>query len=111
MVLATWLVARQAQIAFRETRTKIAAVVGDLAENISGMRVIQAFVQEVATQERFDDVNRANRDANIAAVTMSYIFLPSVEFLGMLATAIVLWFGGLAVAQSELTLGVVVAFL
>jgi ABC-type multidrug transport system fused ATPase/permease subunit len=111
MALATWLFARQAQIAFRETRTKIAAVVGDLAENISGMRVIQAFVQEDATQERFDDVNRANRDANIAAVTMSYIFLPSVEFLGMLATAIVLWFGGLAVAGSELTLGIVVAFL
>jgi len=111
MVLATWLFARQAQIAFRETRSKIAAVVGDLAENISGMRVIQAFVQEDATQERFDDVNRANRDANIAAVTMSYIFLPSVEFLGMLATAIVLWFGGLAVAGNELTLGVVVAFL
>lgn len=111
MVLATWLFARQAQIAFRETRSKIAAVVGDLAENISGMRVIQAFVQEDATQDRFDDVNRANRDANVAAVTMSYIFLPSVEFLGMLAIAIVLWFGGIAVGQREVTLGVVVAFL
>ena len=111
MVLATWLFARQAQIAFRDTRARIAAVVGDLAENISGMRVIQAFTQEDATQERFDQVNAANRDANINAMRLSFTFLPSVEFLGMLATAIVLWFGGLAVAQDELTLGVVVAFL
>ncbi|NTU66163.1 MAG: ABC transporter ATP-binding protein, partial [Chloroflexi bacterium] len=70
MIFATWLFARQAQIAFRQTRARIAAVVGDLAENISGMRVIQAFAQEEASLEHFDGVNRANRDANIAAMTI-----------------------------------------
>jgi ABC-type multidrug transport system fused ATPase/permease subunit len=75
------------------------------------MRVIQAFAQEDTSRERFDEVNRANRDANIAAMSLSFVFLPSVEFLGMLATGIVLWFGGRAVAADELTLGVVVAFL
>ncbi len=111
MVLATWLFARQAQIAFRNTRARIAEVIGDLAENISGMRVIQAFAQEENTAERFGEINRSNRDANIAAMQLSYVFLPSVEFLGMLASGIVLWFGGLAVIRGELTLGVVVAFL
>src|SRR5205823_4063496 len=38
-------------------------------------------------------------------------YLPGVEFLGIVATCIVLWFGGLAVIGNELTLGVVVAFL
>jgi len=56
-------------------------------------------------------VNRSNRDANIAAMSLSFMFLPAVEFLGMLATGIVLWFGGLAVGRGELTLGVIVAFL
>jgi len=111
MLLATLLFARQARVAFRQTRARIAAVVGDLAEDISGMRVIQAFAQEEATQERFDKVNRANRDAYIAAMSLSFIFLPSVEFLGMLATGVVLWFGGLTVARGELTLGTKVAFL
>ncbi len=111
MLLATYLFARRAQVAFRHTRARIAAVVGDLAEDISGMRVIQAFAQEDASQERFDEVNRANRDAYINAMSLSFVFLPSIEFLGMLATGIVLWFGGLAVARSELTLGVMVAFL
>jgi ABC-type multidrug transport system fused ATPase/permease subunit len=44
-------------------------------------------------------------------MSLSYIFLPSIEFLGMLATAIVLGFGGLAVSRGEVTLGVLVAFL
>jgi len=111
MALATYLFARRAKVAFRNTRSSVAAVVGDLAEDISGMRVIQAFAQEDMSQERFDQVNRANREANVAAMSLSFVFLPSVEFLGMLATAIVLWFGGLSVARGELTLGVIVAFL
>lgn len=111
MVLATWLFTRRAQAAFRDTRARVAAVIGDLAEDITGMRVIQAFAQEGASEERFDRVNVASRDAHIGAMTLSFVFLPAVEFLGMLATAIVLWFGGRAVAAQELTLGVVVAFL
>jgi len=111
MAIVTHLFATRAKIAFRETRAKVAAVVGDLAENIAGMRVIQAFAQEDAAQQRFDDVNGANRDANIAAVSLSFAFLPTVEFLGMVATAIVLWFGGRAVIGEEVTVGVLVAFL
>jgi ABC-type multidrug transport system fused ATPase/permease subunit len=111
MVLATMLFARRARRAFRQTRARIAAVVGDLAENIAGMRVIQAYSQEESTLSDFTSVNRANRDASINAMTLSFVFLPTVEFLGMLATAVVLWFGGRAVAQDALTLGVVVAFL
>lgn len=111
MLLATALFARRARLAFRFTRAKVAAVVGDLAENIAGMRVIQAFSQERSTLADFDRVNADNRDANIGAMTLSFVFLPTVEFLGMLATGVVLWFGGRAVAADTLTLGVVVAFL
>jgi ABC-type multidrug transport system fused ATPase/permease subunit len=111
MAVATLLFARRAQVAFRQTRSRIAAVVGGLAEDLSGMRVIQAFAQEDASHERFDEVNRENRDAYISAMSLSFVFLPTVEFLGTLATAVVLWFGGLAVAGDALTLGVVAAFL
>src|SRR5258706_8988453 len=111
MILATALFARHARAAFRQTRARVAAVVGGMAEDISGMRVIQAFAQEDTSRERFERVNGANRDAHVAAMSLSFIFLPFVEFLGVLATGIVLWFGGLAVARGELTMGVMVAFL
>jgi ABC-type multidrug transport system fused ATPase/permease subunit len=111
MLILTSLFSRRAKVAFQQTRSRVADVVGDLAENIGAMRVIQAFAQEGVSQERFDRVNNANRDANITAMSLSFIFLPAVDFLGMLATGIVLWFGGLAVARGELTLGIVVAFL
>jgi ABC-type multidrug transport system fused ATPase/permease subunit len=111
MFLATWLFSRQARTAFRETRSKVAAVVGDLAEDINGMRAIQAFTQEKASQTRFEQVNRENRNAYINAMSLSFVFLPAIEFLGMLATVIVLWAGGNFVLREQVTLGVMVAFL
>jgi len=111
MLLATWLFSRQARKAFRQTRSSVAAVVGDLAEDINGIRAIQAFAQEKTSQDRFEQVNRNNRNAYINAMNLSFIFLPTIEMLGMLATVIVLWFGGHFVLQAEVTLGVMVAFL
>jgi ATP-binding cassette, subfamily B, multidrug efflux pump len=111
MVLVTYWFSRRARVAFRETRARVAAVVGDLAEDIAAMRVIQAFAQEEHSQRRFDRVNDANRHAYIRAISLSFVFLPMVEFLGMLATVIVLLFGGLMVVQGEVTLGVLIAFM
>ncbi len=111
MLVATAVFTRHARTAFRTTRARVAAVIGDLAENIGSMRVIQAFSREDMTQEKFEQVNSQNRDAHVSAMSLSFVFMPSVEFLSMLAMAIVLLFGGIAVARSEITVGVVVAFL
>jgi ATP-binding cassette subfamily B multidrug efflux pump len=111
MGVATMLFSQRARVAFRETREKIGLVIGDLAENISGMRVIQAFAQEGATHDRFEEVNRANRDAHISAMSLAFTFLPAVDVLSIAATCIVLWAGGIMVARGASTIGVVVAFL
>lgn len=111
MALATFLFSQRARDAFRLTRRQVAMLVGNLAENINGMRVIQAFAQEEEMARRFERVNEANREANVQAIRLSFIFLPSIEFLSVLSTAVVLYFGGRAVAGGEVTLGIMVAFL
>ncbi len=111
IVIATMIFAKYAKTAFRNTRAKNAHLIGDLAENLTGIRVIQAFANEGSTSERFDEVNAANRDANIEAISLSFIFLPTVEFLSMVATGIVLLFGGISVANGTISLGTVIAFL
>jgi ABC-type multidrug transport system fused ATPase/permease subunit len=75
------------------------------------MRVIQAFAQEETIQQQFREVNRANRDANIYARSLSFVFMPTVDILSVMATCIVLWFGGGMVARDTLTIGVVVTFM
>ena len=111
MLLATWVFSLRARRAFRITRERVAGVVGNLAEAIAGMGVIQAFGQQQVARRRFQEVNEANRDSHIAAASLTFTFMPSVELLAMVATAAILLVGGLAVARGTLTLGVVVAFL
>jgi ABC-type multidrug transport system fused ATPase/permease subunit len=111
MALATAVFSRHARDAFRLTRRQVALLVGNLAENINGMRVIQAFAQEDEVERRFDEVNDANREANVEAIRLSFIFLPTIEFLSVLSTAVVLYFGGRSVAGGGVTLGIMVAFL
>ena len=111
MLLATWVFSLRARRAFRITRERIAGVVGNLAEAIAGMGVIQAFGQQQVARRRFREVNEANRDSHVAAASLTFTFMPSVELLAMAATAAILLVGGLAVARGALTLGVLVAFL
>ena len=111
MIFATWLFSRKARVAFRDTREKIAVLVGNLAENIGGMRVIQAFAQEDESQRRFETNNRKNRNAHIQAMSLSFIFLPAIDILGIAAMCIVLLVGGLMARDGTVTIGIIVAFM
>ena len=111
MVVATVVYTHRARKAFLRTRETIGEVAAGFQENVSGVRVVQAFARENVSQRRFDEINRGNLRANLGAVAMSSVFPPIVEFMGMAATAIVLWFGAQAVMSGEITVGVVVAFL
>lgn len=111
MVLATVLFSRKARVAYRETREKVATLVGNLAENIEGMRVIQSFAQEESSQRKFQERNWDNRTAHVRAMSLSFIFMPVVDVLGTAGTCIVLLAGGVMVAHGSVTLGIIVAFM
>ena len=111
MAISTAIFARRAQVAYRRSREKIGAVSADLQEGISGVRVAQSFAREQLNVERFDAVNRENRDASVGAAAVASAFFPTVDMLSTLATAMVLGAGGVLILRGQLTLGVIVAFM
>ncbi|MHB9031655.1 MAG: ABC transporter ATP-binding protein [Anaerolineae bacterium] len=111
MVLATAIFSSKARTAYRNTRMNNSILTGRLAEDIDGMRVIQAFNEENRMSREFETINRNNRDANIYAIKLAAIFSPTMEVLSMLATCAILWFGGRMVEGNALTVGMIVAFL
>ncbi|HEX9880386.1 MAG TPA: ABC transporter ATP-binding protein, partial [Candidatus Binatia bacterium] len=111
MIIVTAVFAKRVRRAFLRTRETIAQVAAALQENISGVRVVQAFARERISQQRFEELNQGNLEANLRAVTLGSAFTPMVEFLATLATAIVLWFGAASVLSGKITVGIVVAFL
>ena len=110
LVVINWL-ARRARTAFRKTRTTIGDVSAELEENISGVRVAQAYNREEINRQRFAEINAANRDANVSAVGITSAFAPAMDVLSTVATAIVTGVGGAMALSSVVTLGIVVSFL
>lgn len=111
MIGVTAYFKRFARENYRATRAAISWVNSVLAENINGVRVVQSFAREEHNFAHFrDEVNRNNLDTNIKAARLSSKFFPAIDFLGTLATALVVWLGGAAVLGEEVTPGVLVAF-
>ncbi len=112
MVVATNVFRKRARKYYRQVRASISWVNSVLAENINGVRVVQAFSREKINYAHFrDDVNRYNLEINLKAARVASAFFPTMDFLSAAATALVVWLGGVAVLHEEVTAGVLVAFL
>ncbi len=96
---------------YRATRRTIGVVNANLAESISGMRVVQSFTREGTNLRSFDGLNRANFDTNRDAARLSSILFPIVSLVGSVATALVLVLGGRLVFNTSLTIGDLVLFI
>ena len=96
--------------AYRATRQRLSLINGYLNESISGIRVTKSFVREAKNSQHFDDLNYSFFDANVDASRLAAIFFPGVDFMGSLATALVVGIGGYLVLGDALTTGTLVAF-
>ena len=111
MTVATALFRKRSGRAYRSVRETLGAVTATLAEDIAGMRVVQAFTREQAAERHFREVSDKYRQANHETVLLNGLYFPFVDFLSGVATAVVLGYGGWLVLQGNITIGVLVAFL
>jgi subfamily B ATP-binding cassette protein MsbA len=82
-----------------------------LKENFSGIRVIKAFGMEQYELTRFREENQRVYQANVKRVKYDELTAPAVEFLGSIAVALVVFYGGAQVFDEKITSGDFFAFL
>jgi ABC-type multidrug transport system fused ATPase/permease subunit len=111
MILVSNYLSHLARRAFRKSRESLGDVSTELEEGISGVKVAQAFNRAEANAERFAELNRRNREANVGAVGISAAFAPAMEVLNALSTTIVAGYGGYLALTGVISVGVIVAFL
>lgn len=111
MVIATILFRRAARRNYRRVRAAVSWTNSVLAENVNGVRVVQAFSRQVHNYENFKDyVNRYFLERSLDAARVAAIFTPIVDVLGAIAIALVVYLGGTAVLGESITAGVLIAF-
>jgi ATP-binding cassette subfamily B protein len=109
--VATAVFSVKARNIFRVLRIKIAEINTRFAETIGGIKVIQLFRNEADNYRQFEKLNHENYLAGMRQIRVLGLFLPAVEVLGVLATAIVIYYGGGETLAGTLSLGSLVAFI
>jgi ATP-binding cassette, subfamily B, multidrug efflux pump len=100
IVIMVWW-SKHARAAFVNVRVTLSALYGTLAENVSGVRAVQSMSREDVNQQRFDRLNRENRNANIWAGMLSAAIMPVIELTVAIATAAILIYGGIRALNAD----------
>jgi ATP-binding cassette, subfamily B, bacterial MsbA len=96
---------------YRRVRARLGDINARLQDNLSGIRVIQAFGQEERELERFAADSESYYQARVQGIRYWATFFPAMHFVAQLGTAIVLSAGSIMVVKGSLSLGTLVAFL
>jgi ATP-binding cassette subfamily B multidrug efflux pump len=96
---------------FRSMQLRIDTVNRIMREQITGIRVIRAFVRDNREQARFHDANEDLTDVSLRVGKLMALMFPTVLLVVNLSTVAVLWFGGHRIDDGQLQIGALTAFI
>ena len=111
MILFLYYWGRRVRKVYRETRKTIASVSAKMEESVSGMKEIQSYSREGETKREFQNVNKSNMEANVQAGQVMSAFWPAVSVFTAIGNFLVLYFGGIAVMNGTLSIGLLFGFM
>lgn len=94
LLWATSLFRNKVRVKYREIRTQLSRMNTFINENVTGIQTVKLFGQEERAFNEFDTINAAYTKAQVDSVRYYAVFFPTVDFLSMLAVALILWYGG-----------------
>ena len=111
LVLLIIAIVRKMVPQFRKMQTRIDTINRVLREQITGIRVVRAFVREPQERQRFSTANQSLTDTALQAGRYQALVFPTVMLVLNVSSVAVLWFGGHRVASGEIQVGQLTAFL
>src|SRR6185312_2156400 len=96
---------------FRATQGKLDVINRVLREQISGVRVVRAFVRDGRERDRFDEASGELLAVSLGAGKLMSLMFPSVMLVMNLSSVAVLWFGGHLISDGRMQIGALTAFL
>src|SRR5690242_15632808 len=111
MSLATAIFRKRSARAYASVRERLGLVTATLAEDIAGMRIVQAFTREQTNMRNFREVTERYRESNLETVYLNGMYFPFVDLLSTVALAVVLGYGGHLYFHDAITLGTLFAFM
>ncbi len=111
MVAIVVLTLRRALPLFRVVQKRIDAINQVLRENLTGVRVVRAFVRTRHEEARFAQANQALTDTQLAVARLLALTMPALMFVINLASVGVVGYGGRLISQGQMEIGTLAAFI
>lgn len=111
LVIATYFFKESVKKSFQQVRNAVARLNAFVQEHITGMYIVQIFGAERREQEKFREINKDHRNANIKAIFAYSVFFPVVEIILALAMGLLVWWGAARMLDYQVTQGVIIAFI
>jgi len=111
LVVSVGVVIAQMRPLFRVTQTKIDRINQVLREQITGVRVIRAFVKDRHEQQRFAVANTDLYDVSVRIGRLMALMFPIVIVVMNASSVAVMWFGGHRIGDGQMQIGTLTAFL
>ena len=107
LIIATYYFKESVNKSFIKVRNAVAALNAFVQEHITGMGVVQAFAVEDKEFNKFNEINKQHRNANIKAIFAYSVFFPIVEIVLAFSIGLLVWWGGNYSANA----GVIISFI
>lgn len=95
---------------FRKVRASVSALNQNLQENLAGLQVVQLSVREQENLERYTQINAENRRHELRSAKAETLYGAFTDSMAHVAIGVIIWYGGGAVVQDQMTLGGVILF-
>jgi len=114
MVLSTYVFKEKIKVAFNDVRNAVANLNSFVQEHLTGMNIVQIFGSEKKEFEKFDEINKEHRDANLRSVLYYSVYYPVAEIIAAMGIGLLVWYGAKGVIhfeQTGITIGTLTAFI
>ncbi len=111
LLIATALFKRGVKKSFTQVRNAVAALNTFTQEHITGIRILQLFNREEVELNKFKEINKTHRVANIKSIFYYSVFFPIVEILSSFSIALIIWFVGVRSNSYNINLGDITFFI
>lgn len=111
LILSTYVFKEKIKVAFNDVRNAVSNLNSFVQEHISGMSIVQIFNSEEREYEKFKEINKEHRRANLKSVLYYSVYFPVAEVIQAAGIGLLVWYGARQVIYEEIELGVLVAFI
>ncbi len=112
LIVSTYIFKEKIKVTFNQVRNAVANLNSFVQEHISGMSIVQIFGNEEEEYEKFKEINREHRRANIRSVLYYAIYFPVAEIIGASSIGLLIWYGAGEVIRGSIgEVGILISFI